>query len=171
MGRKVLEVQGWSPEKIKSLFNSDDKYKIGLRLYAVYQVSIGFPSRDLVDVYNTSFKQITNWVHRFEQDGIEGLRDKKGRGRKSRLTKEQEEKLKTTLCNDYPSDYGYNTSTWTGPLVIEWIEKHFSVSYKKAQVYNILKRLGFTYQKSKGFYPEADQEKQEEFKEALKKTT
>jgi hypothetical protein len=72
MGRKSLQVKGYSPESIKALFNSDDKYKIGLRLYAVYQVSLGQPSRKLEDLYNTSFKQITNWVHRFEQEGLDG---------------------------------------------------------------------------------------------------
>ncbi|WP_158860287.1 hypothetical protein [Lunatibacter salilacus] len=42
-----------------------------MRLYVVYQVSLGQPSRKLEDLYQTSFKQITNWVHRFEQEGIE----------------------------------------------------------------------------------------------------
>jgi hypothetical protein len=41
MGRKSLQVKGYSPESIKALFNSDDRYKIGMRLYAVYQVSLG----------------------------------------------------------------------------------------------------------------------------------
>jgi hypothetical protein len=70
MGRKSLQVKGYSPESIKALFNSDDRYKIGMRLYAVYQVSLGQPSRKLEDFYNTSFKQITNWVHRFEREGL-----------------------------------------------------------------------------------------------------
>ncbi len=76
MGRKSLQVEGYTPERIKTLFNNCEKYKIGLRLYAVYQVSLGKPSRKLEELYNTSFKQITNWVHRFEKEGLEGLRDK-----------------------------------------------------------------------------------------------
>jgi Trp operon repressor len=67
MGRKSLVVKGYSPEAIKALFNKDERYKIGYRLYAVYQVSLGQPSRKLKDVYNTSFKQITNWVHRLKK--------------------------------------------------------------------------------------------------------
>ena len=31
--------------------------------------------------------------------------------------------------------------------------------------------MGFSYQKARGFYPEADAQKQEEFKEMLKKTS
>lgn len=171
MGRKPLKVKGYTPQDIKALFSHNDKYKIGIRLYAVYQVSLGKPSRELEEVYNTSFKQILNWVHRFEKEGIEGLRDKPGRGRKSRLTQEQKARLHDLLLNEDPCEHDYNTETWTGPLVIDWIKKHFQVEFKKAQIYNILKSLGFTYQKARGFYPEADPQKQEEFKDTLKKTS
>lgn len=41
MGRKPRGVNGNTPEQIKVLFNSEDKYKIGLRLYAVYQIALG----------------------------------------------------------------------------------------------------------------------------------
>src|ERR1017187_2363364 len=85
MARPVLNVKGYQPEDIKALFRKDQRYTIGIRLYAIYQVSLGQPSRKLEELYNTSFKQITNWVHRFEIAGINGLRDKEGRGRKSKL--------------------------------------------------------------------------------------
>jgi len=51
MGRKPRGVKGYTPEQIKELFNSDDKYKIGLRLYAVYQVALGKPSRHSWKIY------------------------------------------------------------------------------------------------------------------------
>jgi transposase len=171
MGRKVLVVKNYNPEDIKSLFNTDDKYKIGLRLYAVYQVALGKSSRKLEELYDTSFKQILNWVHRFEAEGIDGLRDKPGRGRKPNLSPDQRTRLIELLSNESPQDFGYNTDTWTGPLLIDWVTKHFNVTYKKAQIYNIIKALGFSYQKSRGVYPEADPEAQEAFKDDLKKTS
>jgi len=170
MGRHVLTVQGYSSDQIRSLFRDDERYTIGIRLYAVYQVSLGKPSRVLEELYNTSFKQITNWVHQFEQEGIEGLRDKPGRGRKSQLSDQQYERLRQVLNNETPENHGFNTATWTGPLLIEYIKNEFGISYKKAQIYNIIKSLGFTYQKSKGTYPENDQLAQERFSESLKKT-
>lgn len=170
MGRHVLTVQGYSSDQIRSLFRDDERYTIGIRLYAVYQVSLGKPSRVLEELYNTSFKQITNWVHQFEQGGIEGLRDKPGRGRKSQLSEEQYERVRQVLINETPENHGFNTVTWTGPLLIEYIKNEFGISYKKAQIYNIIKSLGFTYQKGKGTYPESDHLAQESFSEALKKT-
>lgn len=170
MGRKVLKIENYSSEEIMSLINKKDDFKIGVRLFAIHQVSLGMSSRKLEEFYHTSFKQITNWVHRFDKEGIDGLKDKPGRGRKSNLSSEQRERLSTLLCDESPMTYGYNTETWTGPLLIEWITNHFNIVYKKAQIYNIIKSLGFTFQKSRGIYPEADIEAQQKFKEDLKKT-
>jgi len=170
MARPTLQVKGYTPESIRSMFRKDERYTIGLRLYAVYQVSLGQSSRNLETLYNTSFKQITNWVHQFEKQGVEGLKDKDGRGRIARLNKEQESELKELLSSGLPSEHGFNTATWTGPILIEWIKAHYKISYQKAQIYNIIKKLGFSYQKSKGIFPEADKGKQDSFKEALKKT-
>lgn len=164
MSRPVLKVGNYTPEEIKALFRDDEKYTIGIRLYAVYQVAKGQPSRKLEDLYNTSFKQITNWVHRFEKEGVAGLKDKPGRGRTARLSQEQRERLSNLLSKEPPTDHGYNSATWTGPMLIEWIEKHYQVSYKKAQIYNIIKSLGFSYQKGKGIFPETDQLKQDDLK-------
>jgi len=171
MGRKPRGVKGYTPEEIKALFNKDDKYKIGLRLYAVYQVSLGKPSRELEALYNTSFKQILNWVERFEVEGIEGLRDKPGRGRTSQLSPEQMQRIADLLGEETPEEYGYNTQRWTGPLLIDWIDQQMGVRFKKAHIYNIIKRLGFTYQKARGIYPEADPVAQEAFKQDLKKNS
>ena len=171
MGRPVLKIKGYSADAIKSLIKKDEKYTIGLRLYAVYQVALGQPSRKLEELYQTSFKQITNWVHRFEQEGIEGLKDKPGRGRKSSLSPEQMKALSRLLLDESPVGHGYNTETWTGPILIDWVSKSFGIEFKKAQIYNIVKQLGFSYQKAKGFYPEGDEKAREDFKDSLKKTS
>lgn len=171
MGRPVLKIKGYSSEQIKALITKDERYGIGVKLYAVYQVSLGVPSRKLEELYHTSFKQITNWVHRFEQEGVEGLRDKVGRGRRSSLSQNQMAVLSDLLLSGSPVDHGYNTETWTGPLLIDWIAKNFGVEYKKAQIYNIINQLGFSHQKAKAVYPEADEKAQEDFKDTLKKTS
>lgn len=167
----VLVIKGYTSEQIKSEFSKDDKYKVGMKLNAIYQLSKGMSSRRLVEFYGTSFKQILNWVHRFEAEGVEGLRDKAGRGRQAKLGEAELQSLKEIISHKTPLDFQYNTATWTGAIVGELISNQFSVDYKKTQVYSLLKKMGFTFQKAKGKYPEADAEKQEEFKERLKKTS
>jgi transposase len=35
-------------------------------------------------------------------------------------------------------------------MVIDWMGEKLGVTYKKVQIYNIMNRLGFSYQKAKG---------------------
>lgn len=171
MGRKIIQVLNKTSEEIKELFNSDKKLKQGYRLYAVYQVSTGKKPQDLEDVYNASFKSINNWVHRFNKEGLPGLLDKQIPGRKPKLTEIEKEKIKRVVLEDLPEKHGYNSATWTGPMLIDYIGKKFGINYKKAQIYKILAKMNLTYQKSKGIYPEANNEKRGELVEALKKTS
>ncbi len=123
------------------------------------------------EFYNKSFKQLLNWVHSFEEQGIEGLKDKGGRGRKPKLDEGQMDRLRMLVTQESPSSHGFNTETWTGPLIKVWIEKNMGVSYKKAHVYNILHKLGLSHQKARATCPEANPEAQERFREELKKTS
>ena len=61
MARPVLKVKGYEAEQIKALFRKDERYTIGIRLCAIYQVALGQPSRKLEELYNSSFKQITHF--------------------------------------------------------------------------------------------------------------
>jgi len=170
MPKPKLVVTRATAEEIRKLLRKDEKYMVGVRLYAVWQVAEGAASRDLEKIYNVSFKSVCNWVNEFNEHGVEGLQDAPKSGRKPRLSKDQLESLKKTITNEAPTQYNYNTSTWTGPIVKDYIEKHFGVKYKKAQIYNLLKKMGLSYQKSKAVYTEADGNKRAEFIEELKKT-
>jgi len=170
MPKSKLVVERASAEEIYKLLRKDEKYMIGVRLYAVYQIAKGSVSRDLEEIYNVSFKSVCNWVHEFNEKGIEGLQDKPKSGRKPRLRDEEKELIKSVILKEEASTYGYNTSTWTGPILIDFIEKRYGIKYHKAQIYNIMKGMGLSFQKGKGIYPEADKEKRETFTMELKKT-
>lgn len=150
MGKSVLQIQRSDATEIKKLLNTNDAYAVGIRLYMVYLVALGYSSRRLSELHNISFKQITNWVHRFEKEGVEGLKDKKGRGRRSNLSDEQLERIKSLVINEKPSDYGYQSVKWTGPLLAQWIDKEYGLTYQKAQVYNLLEKVGIVFEKKKG---------------------
>ena len=170
MGRRRIQVTYKTSAEIKESFNSKKELKQGYRLYAVYQVSIGKQPRELEETYNVSFKTINNWVHRYNKYGIEGLLDKEKPGRKPRLSEEQKKDIKDIILNKSPEIFGYNSATWTGALIIDYININYQVEYKKAQIYNIFEELGLSFQKGKGVYPEPNPEKRKERIEELKKT-
>lgn len=145
-----LTVKGYDPEDIKRLLSANESFVIAIRLYLVYQVALGYSSRKLAEIHDISFKQITTWVHRFESEGLEGLRDRKGRGRKSLLAKDKMQKIKTLVLKEHPSDYGYEDTKWTGPLLATWIEAKYGITYQRAQIYNLLRSLGIEFHKKQG---------------------
>ena len=169
MSKVALKINNYSPEELASMFRKNQTFQQAIRLYACYQVMLGRRPKDLEKLYNTSFKSICNWIHRINSGGIEALIDKPKPGRPSQLSADQLAEIRLAVLNKTPSDFGFNSATWTGPILISWIEKNFGVTFKKAQIYNILNNLGLTFQKGKGVYPEA---KERETKvDALKKTS
>ncbi len=168
MGKIALKIKNYTSEELRSLLRKDEKFQQAVRLYACYQVSLGKRPQELESIYETSFKSICNWVNRLNAGGVEALIDKVKPGRNTRLGATDLQSIKGVLLNKQPDAYGFNSATWTGPLLIEWIKQTYGVTYKKAQIYNILKKLGLTFQKGKGVYPEA--EDREEKVNALKKT-
>jgi transposase len=54
---------------------------------------------------------------------------------------------------------------------VDLLKKQCNISYSDDMIYVFLKqKLGLTYKKGKGFYPEANSEKREQFVGDLKKT-
>ena len=156
MGRKVKQLKNYSSEQIKAFIDDDNKHKFGLRLYAVYQVSKGKSSRSLAELYNVSFKQICSWVERFDREGPDGLRDKPRSGRPARMTEAQYQDLQSVLLRS-PEEFGYNTANWSAPLVRDYIQREYQIEYKQSNIYNLLRKLGFSYQRARGVYPEREE--------------
>jgi transposase len=154
---------------IKSQLRKDEKFSQGVRLHAVYQIALGKDAKELQSVYSTSHKSICNWVHRYNAEGIDGLKDRSRSGRPPKLNNEAKSKLDEILQTN-PLDHGYGTATWTGALVIDIVKKKFGVEYKKAQIYNILHSLDFSFQKGSGYYPETEERTEAEV-EAVKKNS
>ena len=154
MSKVALTIKNYTTADLKSLLRKDEKFQQGVRLYACYQVSKGKKPKELEDIYDTTFKSICNWINKLNSGGVEALIDKVKPGRTPKLSEDQKEEIKKLILTSIPSEHSYNSATWTGLLLIDWIKKNYQIEYKKANIYNILKQLGLTFQKGKGIYPE-----------------
>ncbi|KAA6331093.1 hypothetical protein EZS27_020265 [termite gut metagenome] len=151
---------------LKSQLRKDEKFSQGVRLYAVYQIAKGRSVEELEELYHVSHKSICNWVHPYNSEGLQGLIDRPRAGRPSRLNQGQQEALRQAVSGS-PQKQGYSSATRTGAMLILYIEKTFGVSYKQAQIYNLLHKLGFGFQRGRAVYPE--REEREEKVQAIKK--
>lgn len=93
-----------------------------------------------------------NWVHRFKEQGVNGLEDKPGRGRKASLNDADLAQIRHTILNVSPSEMGYSsTERWTGKSLLHWINKEYNTTFKTTQVYKIIDRIGLEFRNGKGF--------------------
>jgi transposase len=144
MGRKVKQLKNYTTEQVEALFESDENHRIGVKLYAVLQLTRGYSSRALEAFFRTSFKQICNWADRVDAEGVVGLHIKPGRGRRARLTAQQKHQLKADLSRS-PKDFSYHFTKWTGSLIGEHIRKTYQIDYKQSSIYNLIRKTGFSF--------------------------
>ena len=137
----TLNITKHTSEEIREILFSKEEYREAVRLISCYLVSKGKSSRSVESLLDVSFKQITTWIHEFNKSGIEGLKEKTKTGRKAGLSNEQKILLKNILENSKPEEHNISEKKWSGKAIGKLIENHFGVSYKKAQIYNILKSL------------------------------
>lgn len=167
-----IQITSMTTSEIEALLKSKEDYKIALRLLCLLPLSKGESSRKAQELLLLSHNQILIWAKRFNENGLDGLKDRPKTGRKPQISEEQLNWLKQVVTQESPTKYEYNTETWTAPLLVDLIQKECNISYSDDMIYVILKKkLNLTHKKGKGFYPEANPEKREKFVEDLKKTS
>ena len=144
MGRKVKQLKNFTTEQVEMLLSGDENHRIGVKLYAILQLTRGYSSRSLEEFFRVSFKQICNWADRFDAEGVKGLHIKSGRGRRMRLTVDQRHELKVDLSKS-PQDFGYSSAIWSGSLIGEHIRKTYRIEYKQSAIYNLMRKIGFSF--------------------------
>ena len=106
-----------------------------------------------------------DWVRRFNEAGLPGLKDRHGGGRASPLTPEQHQRMCERL--DAGPTSGDGVCSLRGADVKKILAKEFGIQRSLPAVYNLLHRLGYSYLRPRPRHRKADLQAQAEFKEQL----
>src|SRR5689334_3596362 len=106
---------------------------------------------------------LRDWVHRYNEEGLAGLRDRPRPGRKPRLTPEQEAELATAVERGPDRD---GVVRWRRVDLQALIEARFAVRLHERSVGKVLRRLGFSRVSVRPRHPKTDAAAQEAFKKA-----
>ncbi len=93
-------------------------------------------------------ESIRRWIKAFLLSGPAGLKSQKRPGRRSKLTKSQKKELSKIIING-PEKVGFPGACWRSPMIQELIYRKFGVFYSVCYISQLLKNLGFSYQKAK----------------------
>ena len=111
-------------------------------------------------IFKVSVEFIRCLVKKFILNGLAALQTKKSPGKPPKLTKTQKEELKELIIAG-PVACGFPGACWRSPMIQELIEARFGVAYSVYYIAQLLKNLGFSYQKAKFSAANKDAEKRE----------
>lgn len=166
------KITSLSVSEIEALLKSKEDYKIASRLVCLLPLAKGESSRKAEELLLLSHNQICIWARRLNEFGIDGLKDKIKPGRTPKISLQQLDWLKNLVLYENPTKYGFNTETWTAPLLVKVLENECNLIYSDDAIYIILKKkLKLTHKKGRGFFIEGKEEVRENFVGNLKKTS
>jgi len=130
----------------------------------------GISVENIAKIIRVSNESIRAWVKKYILLGIKGLIIlKKSPGRPSKLTKSQRKKL-VKFINDGPQAAGFTGACWRSPMIQELILREFGTFYNANYISDLLKNLGFSYQKARFAVGGKDPENTDKRQEWIKKT-
>jgi len=115
-------------------------------------------------VLKLNVKTVHEWVRLFLCYGPKGAPRRKSPGRPPKLTKTQKEEL-ARLLEAGPQAAGYSAGGWRTPLVQQLIVERFGVLYNVFYLAQLLKDLGFSWQKAKFVSDHLDEAKRHEWQQ------
>ena len=108
-------------------------------------------------------RTLRDWVHRYNAEGLAGLRDRPRSGREPRLTPGQEAELAAAVERGPDPDRD-GVVRWRRVDLRALIEARFAVRLHERSVGKVLRRLGFTRLSVRPRHPKADAAAQAAFK-------
>jgi transposase len=132
------------------------------RLLAIALIREGSSREDAARSTGMDRQTLRDWVHRFNAEGPEGLCDRKAPGRSRRLDAAQLAELKARVeAGPDPAD---GVVRWRLADLCGWAEARFQIRYQERGMGKILRALGFSRISARPAHPQADPERQAEFK-------
>jgi transposase len=119
----------------------DGAYRVAKRLRAVVMNSDGHTSGELAEILQAPRSKVSEWLQRYQTEGIDGLLEGVRSGRPAELTAKQQQQLGDILDSG-PVAYGLDSGIWTSPMIAWVIEEEFGVQYHPGHVRKLLHGWG-----------------------------
>ena len=132
------------------------------RIVAVRYLRLGHTVPEASDALGMSERQLRNWVHRYNAEGVAGLCDRPRPGQPPHLAFDQVERFKQRIrAGARPED---GVCVLRGADVQRILQEEFKAEYSLPGVYFLLHRLGFSSLVPRPRHQHADEQAQAAFK-------
>lgn len=165
MGRKIQLPDSFYAINFHQLSQTEPHARTRLRLIGLTHIQEGKTFSAIGKSLLVDTQTVKNWVNSFRSGGLEGLREKSGRGIKQRLPEEKEQQLFDLVLILQQKRKGGRVG---GKDVQDLLRNEFKVDYKLSAIYNLLHKIGLSWITSRSKHPKSDFEAQELFKKLQK---
>ena len=137
--------------------------RVSARLLALANALEGMPREEAARLAGMTGQTLGDWVHRYNAEGLAGLRDRPRPGRPCALDEGQRAALKALVLRG-PKLERDGCVAWRARDLCALVEARFGVRYGESGLLRLLKGLDLSWQKARPIHPAADPKAQERFK-------
>jgi putative transposase len=135
------------------------------RYHALLLVTKGYPYRETAEILFVDEETISRWVKKYQEHGLEGLKNDPGWGGEHgqrRLTEAELSQLSKLLEQEAMPGTEVG-SGWTIKAIRLLIEERFTVEYSRRGVRKLMRVLNWSYQRGRKLYIKRSAEEQARF--------
>jgi len=134
-------------ERLRQAY-ANGQLRLVKRIHALLYILDGKSIDETAAILNLSEQSVYNYVKAFILKGFDSLVYRRPPGRPPRLTKSQRKEL-SQLIDEGPEAAGYDCGCWTTGLIQDLILTRFGVEYNPHYLAELLKNMGYSYQKAR----------------------
>ena len=150
---------------LRKLVKGESNGRVARRILAIANALDGMSREAAAQSAGMDRQTLRDWVIRYNEQGIEGLHDRWGDGRPPTFTREEQaELIRIVLAGPDPETSGLSAYTLEDLAGI--CEKRFGKRMHPWSLGRLLKRLGFSRQKTRPSHPLKDPVAQAAFKKS-----
>jgi transposase len=153
--------------ELRRLARRERDSRVSARLLALANALDGLPREQAARLAGMTGQTLGDWVHRYNTEGVEGLRDRPRAGRACALDEGQQAALKALVLQG-PKLERDGCVAWRLRDLCDLVERRFGVRYSTSGMFDLLKGLDLSWQKARPVHPEADRRAQERFKKTCR---
>jgi transposase len=142
---KILQIKDLEKIKaeIQNYFAVNEDARFVRRIDVIALICNGHAVNYVAGLFGINSTAVQRWIHRLNESGLQGLKDKPGRGRRSKFNDNDRLRLKSQLEKS-PKDLGYDQARWDGKLLSPHLKVKYGVELKVRQCQNLFKQLDFS---------------------------
>lgn len=149
--------------ELRRLARLDEDGRVASRLLAIAAVLDGHSREHAARLGGMDRQTLRDWVHRFNAEGVAGLRDRPRCGRPRLLADELRPEL-AALIADGPDLERDGVVEYRLTHIQELAKRHFGADYSRGGMHGVLQQMGLSWQSPRPIHPKADPAAQEAFK-------